>query len=302
MLAHLSRTPDTTAFHDIIKESDVYGNNCTLVADKAFSSSIDISDIENCGLNYIIPLKRGNKYVKDRVPDIRGYTEVFSYHGRGIQSISFTENDEYTIHLFFDSDLYSEELSDMTKRLEKKNNAIEHKKCTEEERRKNGKGRLSDEELEKLVPISISEIINENSEMGTITIKTNRKELNAFQVYSIYKQRQHIEQAFKTNDCTLEQDASYMRNNYSQEAWLFLNHIGLKMSIDAIEEISNIGCSKNISFKDLIQTLNKIKANCINGYWSVVPVKKTVSKLCRDMDIDISDLSCFDIPAFCSYS
>ena len=162
---------------------------------------------------------------------------------------------------------------------------------TEEKRRSNGKGRLSDEELALLEPASIQELLRESPEMGTITIKTDRKDLNSYQVYSIYKQRQAIEQAFKTNDCTMEQEASYMRNNYSEEAWLFLNHLGLMMSISALDEIATIGETKEISYKDLVQTLRKIKANRINGNWFIVPVKESVKKLCKKMGIDIDDLS-----------
>ena len=172
------------------------------------------------------------KYVKDKIPDVRGYEEAFSYHGRGIQSISFTENENYNIHFFFDSHLYSNELSDLTKRTEKKNVNTAYKKQVEEKRRNNGKGRLSDSELASLVPINIQDEIKKSPEMGTITIKTNRKDLNAFQVYSIFKQRQIIEQAFKTNDCTLDQEPSFMRNNYTEEAWLFLNHLGLMITIE----------------------------------------------------------------------
>ena len=67
------------------------------------------------------------------------------------------------------------------------------------------------------------------------------------------------------------------------------------ITIESIEEIANIGRSKSISFKDLVQSLKKIKANRVNGHWSVVPVKQSVSKLCNDMNIDISDLSCFAV-------
>ena len=284
-------TQDTTAFRDIIHDADAYGKDCTVVADKAFSSEGDIQDIEDCGLHYVVPLRRGNRHVKGRIPDTRGFTDAFSFHGRGIQSIRFDENEAYDIHLFFDADLYAQELADLTKRTEIKNGTAKKRMDTEEKRRRNGKGRLSDEELALLEPASIQELLRESPEMGTITIKTDRKDLNSYQVYSIYKQRQAIEQAFKTNDCTMEQEASYMRNNYSEEAWLFLNHLGLMMSISALDEIATIGKTKEISYKDLVQTLRKIKANRINGNWFIVPVKESVKKLCKKMGIDIDDLS-----------
>lgn len=292
---YIGSTPDTSAFRDIIHDADAYGKDCTVVADKAFSSEGDIQDIEDCGLHYVIPLKRGNRYVKGRIPDVRGFADAFSFHGRGIQSIRFEENEAYDIHLFFDTDLYAQEFADLAKRTEKKNEASKKRLEQEKKRRSNGKGRLSDEELALLEPVSIQELLRESPEMGTITIKTDRKDLNSYQVYSIYKQRQAIEQAFKTNDCTMEQEASYMRNNYSEEAWLFLNHLGLMMSISAIEEIATIGETKEISYKDLVQTLRKIKVNRINGNWFVVPVKESIKKLCKKMGIDIEDLSSLPI-------
>jgi hypothetical protein len=44
--------------------------------------------------------------------------------------------------------------------------------------------------------------------------------------------------------------------------------------VNAIEEIASIGESKNISYKDLAQTLIKIKAGKADGKWTVYPVKK----------------------------
>ncbi len=142
---------------------------------------------------------------------------------------------------------------------------MELKKEREIARRNKGKGRLTDEELESLEPITIQEAYADKEEMGTITLKTNRTDLNAFQVYSIYKQRQAIEQFFKTYGDTMSYEASYMRNNYTEEAWLFLNHLSTIIGVNAIEEIASIGESKNISYKDLAQTLIKIKAGKMDG-------------------------------------
>ncbi len=131
-----------------------------------------------------------------------GYEEAFSFNGRGIHSLTIPE-EGFNIHLFLDTDLLAQEIADVTKRTEKKNNAAELKKGRETARRLKGKGRLTDEELEALVPITIQEAYADKEEMGTITLKTNRLDLNAFQVYSIYKQRQAIEQFFKTYGDTI---------------------------------------------------------------------------------------------------
>lgn len=288
---YLGSTLDVSAFSDILKESAVYADNCTVIADKGFASDDDFSLLEECGLKYVIPLKRGNRFVKGHVPSSPfGYEEAFSFHGRGIHSLSIP-GDGFNIHLFLDTDLLAREISDITKRTEKKNHAMERKKEREIDRRGKGNGRLTDEELAALEPITIREAYEGKEEMGTITLKTNRTELNAFQVYSIYKQRQAIEQFFKTYGDTMSYEASYMRNNYTEEAWLFLNHLSTIIGVNAIEEIASIGEAKNISYKDLTQTLIKIKAGKIDGKWMVYPIKKSVQKLCEKMQFNPNDLT-----------
>lgn len=75
-------------------------------------------------LNYVIPLKRGNRFVKGHVPaSPSGYEEAFSFNGRGIHSLTISDED-FNIHLFLDTDLLSQEIADITKRTEKKNNAM----------------------------------------------------------------------------------------------------------------------------------------------------------------------------------
>ncbi|MCA7113257.1 transposase, partial [Staphylococcus aureus] len=58
---YLGSTLDVSAFSDMLKESTVYADNCTVIADKGFASDDDFSLLEECGLNYVIPLKRGNR-------------------------------------------------------------------------------------------------------------------------------------------------------------------------------------------------------------------------------------------------
>lgn len=288
---YLGSTLDVSAFSDILKESTAYADNCTVIADKGFASDDDFSLLEECGLKYVIPLKRGNRFVKGHVPASPfGYEEAFSFNGRGIHSLTLPE-EGFHIHLFLDTDLLSQEIADATKRTEKQNATIKRKKEQELKRRNKGKGRLTDEELEALEPLTVKEAYADKEEMGTITLKTNRTELNAFQVYSIYKQRQAIEQFFKTYGDTMSYEASYMRNNYTEEAWLFLNHLSSIIGVNAIEEIASIGESKNISYKDLAQTLIKIKAGKADGKWTVYPVKKSVQKLCEKMQLNPYDLT-----------
>ena len=125
--------------------------------------------------------------------------------------------------------------------------------------------------------------------MGTITVRTNQSGLNGKQIYYMYKQRQAIEQYFKTYGDTMEFESSYMRGRNEEEAWLFLNHLSSVFAIGCIEEIAGIEESRNISLKDLTQTLSKITAVKIDEQWKIAPIKRTVEKLCRKLDLNLTD-------------
>jgi hypothetical protein len=296
---YIGSAADVSAFQDIINESNIKDADATIIADKSFGDTDDFDLIENSNLNYIISLQRDNLETKGTIPaSISEYKDAFIYHDRNIHYFTSTTED-YNIHLYLDGSLHSAELKDVIRRTEKKNNSIEIKRDREIkkreqdkfftgeelEKRLDAKSRLNDEELSTLVPIKIADIIKDRVSTGTITIKTNRKELNARQIYSIYKQRQAIEQFFKTYDNTLGYDSSYMRSDYSFEAWLFINHLCMMMSMDAMREISNIDVSKNISLDDLIKTLRKIKVIKIDDKWYLSKFSNYVTNLCEKLDI-----------------
>lgn len=61
---YLGSTLDVSAFSDILKESTAYADRCTVIADKGFASDGDFTLLEECGSNYVIPLKRGEPFCK----------------------------------------------------------------------------------------------------------------------------------------------------------------------------------------------------------------------------------------------
>ena len=155
-------------------------------------------------------------------------------------------------------------------------------------RRAKGAPRLTNEELQALQPQDLMEIHSEIPEMGTVTIRTNRTDLNCMQVYRVYKQRQTIEQFFRTYGASLDFEASYMRTQATQEAWLFLNHLSSMMGMNCITDIAAMNEDKNISLEDLKQTLGKIMATRVQGEWLVAPVKRSVAKLLDKFDFNPS--------------
>lgn len=106
------------------------------------------------------------------------------------------------------------------------------------------------------------EIHSEIPEMGTVTIRTNRTDLNF--------------------------EASYMRTQATQEAWLFLKHLSSMMGMGCITDIAAMNEDKNISLEDLKQTLGKIMATRVQWEWLVAPVKRSFAKLSDKFDFNPS--------------
>ena len=286
---YLGSTPDVSAFPDLLKECGISSKDYTIVADKGFASEEDYNELVKLDLQYVVPIKRGSSLVSEYLPlERHHYTDVFTYNDRAIQAFKI-EKEGFNLFVYYDSQLYANELADSVDRANKKNEARDKKLLAEEKRRNKGKGRLSDEELEKLQPIDLKEILAETPEMGTVTLRTNRLDLNSHQIYRTYKQRQSIEQFFKTYGESLDLEASYMREQISQEAWLFLNHLSATIATACLADIARQGEDKNISFEDLRQTLGKIMATKVHDQWSIAPIKASVKKLMGKLAFSIED-------------
>lgn len=286
-------TPDVTAFKDLMKEvKDVAKfKDFTVIGDKGIPSEDGFEIMDEMCIKYVMPLRRGSKYVKNVLPlTLDKYTSTFSYNKRPIHCMEIYSCKDYKVFLYYDTILFAEEDQDIVLRLEKSNNAIEEKRKFEEKLRINGKGRLSDEEYNNLKPKTYAEIYKNRQEIGTVILRTNRLELTGEQVYCYQKKRQNIEEFFKEFDDTFDYDETYARNNNTLEAILFLNHLSSCIGVQALENIQNAGMAKKISFKDLKHALVKIHVNRFGDAYSVEPIKREVAKICEKINFDPSDL------------
>lgn len=286
-------TPDVKAFKDLLIEvkNSVKFKDFTVVGDKGIPSEEGFEILDELCIKYVMPLRRGNKYVKDMQPlTLDKYDATFSYHSRPIHCKEIYSCENYKVFLYYDTKLFSEEDQDIVLRMEKENKTIEERKKFEERLREKGKGRLSDDEYNSLKPKSSEDLYGNKKEIGTITLKTNRIELSGEEVYCYQKKRQNIEEFFKEFDDTFECDATYARNKNTLEAILFLDHICACIGIIVLENIHISGQSKKISFKDLRHALIKIHINRFGDMYSVDPIKNEVAKICKAINFDPSDL------------
>ena len=285
-------TTDVTAFSDLLAEAGAGAGSCLAVADKGFASEEDFAALADMGLHYVVPLKRGNRFARGRIPSgPAGWDDAFTYNGRGISCMT-VEEDGFNVHVYLDTELYHHEFSDACARAEGENDRREARRLAEERRRSRGSGRLTDDELAALAPVDVASALGDRSEMGTLTIRTDRCDLSARAVYEAYKQRQAVEQFFKTYGDTLELDATWMRSDEAAEGLLFLNHLSATIATSILEAIAAAGHSRDVSYRDCVQALRKVRAcRMADGGWQAVPTHRKVAALCGKLGIDPTDLS-----------
>ena len=286
-------TTDVGAFADLLAESGMRASGCLAVADKGFASEEDFATLSDMGLSYVVPLKRGNRFSKGRIPEgPAGWDDAFTYNGRAVMCMTLPQEQGFNVHVFLDTELYHHEMSDACARAEGENDRRAARRAAEERRRPRGSGRLTDDELAALAPVDVAAALGDRSEMGTVTIRTDRTDLSARAVYEVYKQRQAVEQFFKTYGDTLELDATWMRSDEATEGLLFLNHLSATIATSILESIAAAGHSRDVSYKDCVQTLRKVRAcRMADGRWRAVPTQRKVGALCRKLGIDPADLS-----------
>lgn len=70
-----------------------------------------------------------------------------------------------------------------------------------------------------------------------------------------------------------------------------MTQLSFIIGANAIEEIASIGEAKNISYKDLAQTLVKIKADKIDGKRVLYPINKSLKMLCGKRHFNPNELT-----------
>ena len=138
-------------------------------------------------------------------------------------------------------------------------------------------------DLQKMFPLESGDILPGTTEAGTITLLTNRKEDSSETIYHYFKQRNHIEQYFLVYVHSCDFEVSYMRDRVDTEGWLFFNQLSTEMATDCINQIAEIGESKNISFRDAMTMLRKIHAARLPNGWLIPHTNKQLVALCEKL-------------------
>ena len=280
--------PDVSAFSDIVADAGLRRREVTVIADKGFESELNEATLDEASLGYVLAVRRGCAGIPEIPSSPDKYQKAFKFRGRAIYCNEYPQ-EKGKLFLYYDMSLANDEAVDFITRREKANNTIVKRREAEECRRRKNRGRLSQEEYERLVPVDVAEALQAHHDNGTFILKTNRDELNCAQAYHLYKTRQDIEQAFKSYDDTLDGAGSYMRDQYSFEAWLFVNHLALQMLYAVIGAVADRELTDKYSFEDVMAFLKHVRANRINGEWKLTKVTKHTARLCEELGIALEN-------------
>lgn len=88
---------------------------------------------------------------------------------------------------------------------------------------------------------------------------------------------------------TLGLDATWMRSDEATEGLLFLNHSSATVATKVLEAIAAAGHSRDISYRDCVQMLRKVRACRTPQGWQAVPVQRKVGALCKKLEWNDAD-------------
>ena len=141
--------------------------------------------------------------------------------------------------------------------------------------------RISTQKEEKY---SIEEFHKKAHCFGTFSILTNLTKKTPREIYTLYKSRMEVEQAFDAFKNTLEADRTYMQNDRSMEGWMFMNYLALLAYWRILKLLMKKELLAKFSVKDLLTHLSYIKKIKINGEWHQAEMTAKTKKLLSKLD------------------
>lgn len=249
---------DIKSFEYSVQELGIH--NTVVIADKGFGSEENFELLQNCDLNYIIPLRRNNGHC-DRTKLISGnkssFDGYFLFNGRAIWYYEYTQDNKRFI-MYLDETLKAKEERDYLQRLE----------ANTEKHSKEG-------------------FMEKQSSFGTIAFHTNLTD-DPKEIYTLYKTRGEIEQSFDFLKNLLDQDHTYLQDKYAVEAWAFINHISLMLVYEIYNRLRAARLLSKYSVRDFIIHLKYIQRIKVNNSWVTGEISSKTQKLLDSMDVHIT--------------
>jgi len=222
--------------------------SCTVVTDRGFLSMDNMKRMKEMGVGFVQPLRRNSRLIDYTLP-MEGR---FVYHHRGIRWGKKEVDEGMHLYLFEDVKLRGEEHSNII------------------EMAVNGADVEIDENVLGKIPI-----------MSSVDIDGER-------VYLLYKQREEIEQAFDVMKDELENDKSYLSDDYALRGYFFISFVSLYLYYATLNTLRRNGLVGNISVNELLFELSRVfMVKYSDGSTGLSEVPKKVERLVQRLGIHI---------------
>jgi len=249
---------DVKAFKLSLLESNI--NDALIVLDKGFYSETNIQKLEDENLDFIISLRRSSTlidytYFETAAKDSLG--GFFKYDGKIIW-YQTSESEKGLVHTFLSDELKTEESKDYLNRIE-----------THPEK------------------YSIEGFHQNAKKFGTLSILSNTNN-KAEIIYGFYKNRNQVELMIDAFKNLISADSSYMQNEFSLEAWMFINYIALHWYYIMLNKLKSSKLNNKFSPSDLIKFLKEVKKVKLNKKWYDAEVTASTSDIINKLNMPVT--------------
>jgi len=246
---------DVTAFKLSIAEADL--KDAVVIADKGFGSQANFDMLSETGLCYIVPLKR-NSVLFDpsrlKSGDKAVFDGYFLFNERPIWHYKLGEG----VVVFLDEVLKCEEEAHYLFNVER-----------------------------ELEGYSLEGFLEVQFRFGTIILRSNVLSTPR-ELFELYKVRGEIEQMFDFLKNLLDQDRSYMSDQYGLEGWAFVNHVSLMLLYRVYDLLRVKELLGRFSVADFLTYLKYIFKVKIDGVWHLSEVTQKTNDLLEALNLHIT--------------
>lgn len=134
---------------------------------------------------------------------------------------------------------------------------------------------------------NMEKFLEKQYSFGTISLLSNLNK-SPEQIFIDYKSRVQIEIMIDTLKNVIEADSSYMHNEQSLEAWMFINFIALHWFYKIIHVLKNNNLNRKFSPQDFLKFLAEVKKVKINDKWYLAEITKKYADIFNATEIHIT--------------
>jgi hypothetical protein len=249
---------DVKAFKLSLLESNI--NDALIVLDKGFYSETNIQKLEDENLDFIISLRRSSTLIDYTCFETAAKDSLggfFKYDGKIIW-YQTSESEKGLVHTFLSDELKTEESKDYLNRIE-----------THPEK------------------YSIEGFHQNVKKFGTLSILSNTNN-KAETIYGFYKNRNQVELMIDAFKNLISADSSYMQNEFSLEAWMFINYIALHWYYIMLNKLKSSKLNNKFSPSDLIKFLKEVKKVKLNKKWYDAEITASTSDITNKLNMPVT--------------